>query len=71
MYTTNQMIRRGRIGARVDKVFDEWDVCLPNRYEFRTALIEMIVESEEEVLELQGRANMQKIERLLKPSGEV
>ena len=70
-----------RIGRRVDIFIDHWilyrtqepkvPVLRDNQDEFRAALVEMIVESEEQVLELQGRANMRKIDRLLRQNGEV
>ena len=59
-----------RIGRRVDDFIDDWNLCVSNQDRFRAALVEMIVESEEQVLELQGRANMRKIDRLLRQNGE-
>ena len=70
-----------RIGRSVDIFIDHWilyrdkepkvPVLRDNQDEFRTALIEMIVESEDWVLEATRAANERRIARLLKPSGEV
>ena len=86
MYYEDREYRRrqdmeSRIGRRVDIFIDYWilyrdkepkvPVLRDNQDEFRTALIEMMVESEEWVLGLTRAANERRIARLLKPSGEV
>ena len=86
MYYKDREYRRrqdieSRIGRRVDIFIDHWilyrdkepkvPVLRDNQDEFRTALIEMMVESEEWVLGVTREANERRIARLLKPSGEV